>query len=111
MNLVARCSERTPAALSSTASESPVKTRHESQTPLSPQVEKYDRTGRPVVCSQQADQFVVENDDTNFYTEAESEMSLGFRSFLHKVNDQVRKKAKQSSNDATKDSDKHSVMW
>ena len=40
MKLVARCSERTPSALSSTASESPVKTRHESQTPLSPQTEK-----------------------------------------------------------------------
>ena len=49
MNLVSRCSERTPVVLSSTASESPVKTRHESQTPLSPQTEKYDRTGRPVV--------------------------------------------------------------
>ena len=49
MNLVSRCSERTPAVLSSTASESPRKTRHESQTPLSPQIEKYDRTERPVV--------------------------------------------------------------
>ena len=39
MNVVARCSARTPAALSSTASESPVKTRHECQTPLSPQTE------------------------------------------------------------------------
>ena len=51
MNLVARFSERTPVALSSTASESPGKTRHESQTPLSPQTEKYDRTVRPVVCA------------------------------------------------------------
>ena len=51
MNLVARCSERAPTALSSTASESPVKTIHESQIPLSPQAEKYDRTGRPVVCA------------------------------------------------------------
>ena len=112
VNLVARCSERTPAALPSTASESPVKkTRHESQNPLSPQTEKYDRTGRhvvsthsssyskwnidktwssqewksdellddrtgrPVVCSQQADQFVIENDETNSYAVAESEMS------------------------------------
>ena len=31
MNLVSRCSERTPDVLASTASESPVKTRHESQ--------------------------------------------------------------------------------
>ena len=50
-NLVARCSERTPAVLSSTASVSTGKTRHEGQTPLSPQTEKYDRTGRPVVCA------------------------------------------------------------
>ena len=54
MNLVSRSSERTPSALSSTASESPVKTRHESQTPLSPQVEKYNRTERPFVCSEGA---------------------------------------------------------
>ena len=56
MNLVSRCSERTtPSALSSTASESPGKTRHESQTPLSPQTEMDDRTGRPVVSSQHTD--------------------------------------------------------
>ena len=35
--------------LPSTASESPGKTRHESQSPLSLQTEKYDRTVRPVV--------------------------------------------------------------
>ena len=91
MNLVSRCSERTPVALSSTASESPEKTRHESQTQLSPKTEKYDRTERPVVCSQQADQFVFENDETNSYTEAESELSLGSRPFLNRVNDRLRK--------------------
>ena len=111
MILVSRCSERTPDVLSSTASESPEKTRHESQTPLSPQTEKYDRTGRPVVSSQHADRFIIENDGTNSYAEAESELSLGSRSFLHRVNDQVRKRQKQSSKDATKGSDKHSVIW
>ena len=45
------------------------------------------------------------------YTEAESEMSLESRSFLHRVNDQMRKRQNQSSKDATKDSDKHSVIW
>ena len=50
MSLIARSSERAPAALCSTASESPGKTRHESQNPLSPQVEMYDRTVKPVVC-------------------------------------------------------------
>ena len=49
MNLVSRCSERAPAALSSTASESPEKTRHESQFPLSSRTEQHHRTERPVV--------------------------------------------------------------
>ena len=35
MNLVSRCSVRDPNVLASTASESPGKTRHESQLPLS----------------------------------------------------------------------------
>ena len=63
------------------------------------------RTGRIVVFSERAHQFVIEND------EAESELSLGSRSFLHRVNDQVRKRQKQSSKDATQDSDKHSLIW
>ena len=147
MKLVSRCSERTPAALSSTASESPGKTRHESQIPLSSWTDQHLRTGRlvkdayssryskwnfdktwssqewksdelmdertvrPVVCSQHTDHFTIENDETNSYTEAESELSLGSRSFLHRVNDQVQKRQKQSSKYATKDSDKHSVIW
>ena len=41
-----------PNVLASTASESPVKTRHESQSLLSSQAEKNDRTERPVVCLQ-----------------------------------------------------------
>ena len=146
MNLVSRCSERTPDVLPSIASESPGKTRHESQSPLSSQIEKYDRTwrpvvyahsssysewnidktwsqewksdelmedrtGRPVVFAQHTDRFIVENDKMNSYTEAESELSLESRSFLHRVNDQVRKRQNQPSKDATKDSDKHSVIW
>ena len=59
MNLIARSNERAPSALSSIASESPRKTRHESQSPLSPQAEKYDRTVRPVVCSEGAHRPVV----------------------------------------------------
>ena len=144
MNVVSRCSERTLDVLPSTASESPGKTRHESQFLLSPQhkrterpvvyaysssysewnVDKFwssqewksdelmeDRTGRPVVFAQHTDRFIVENDKMNSYTEAESEMSLESRSFLHRVTDQVRKRQNQSSKDATKDSDKHSVIW
>ena len=120
MNLVSRCSERTTDVLPSTAPESPGKTRHESQFPLSPQTEQHhrtgrpvvyaysssysewnvditwssqewksdelmeDRTGRPVVNAQHTDRFIVENDKMNSYTEAESEMSLESRSFLHR---------------------------
>ena len=59
--------------------------------------------------AQHTDRFIVENDKMN--SEAESETSLESRSFLHKVNDQVRKWQNQSSIDATKDSDNHSVIW
>ena len=48
MNLVSRCSERDPDVLASAASESPVKTRHESQLPLSSWTEQHLRTGRLV---------------------------------------------------------------
>ena len=51
-----------------------------------------DRTVRPVVNAQHTDRFIIENDETNSYAEAESELSLGSRSFLHRVNDQVRKR-------------------
>ena len=49
MNLVSRCSERTPDVLASTASESPGKTRYESQLHLSSWNEQHQRTGRPVL--------------------------------------------------------------
>ena len=147
MKLVSRCRERTPDVLPSTASESPGKTRHESQFLLRSRTEQYhrtvrpvvyaysssysewnvdktwsaqewkldelmeDRTGRPVVFAQHTDKFIAENDNMDSYTEAESDMSLESRSFLHRVNDQVRKRQNQSSKDATKDSDKHSVIW
>ena len=55
------------------------------------------RTGRPVVTAQHTDRLIVEKDKMNSYTEAESEMSLESRSFLHRVNDQVRKRQNQSS--------------
>ena len=49
MNLVSRCSERTPDVLASTASESPGKTRYESQLPLSSWTEQHLRTVRLVM--------------------------------------------------------------
>ena len=166
MKLIARSSERAPSALSSTASESTWKTRHESQSPLSSQAEKYDRTERPVVCrdtsperhrpvvyahsssysewnvdktwcsqdwksdevmevrtgrlvneqppglfTQHTDRFIVDDDEMDSNTVAESDKSLKSRSFLRRVNDRVRKMQDQSSKDATKDSDKHSLTW
>ena len=64
------------------------------------------RTRRPFVCPQRrASQHIVIDD------EAESDLSLGSRSFVHRVNDQVRKDKKQSSMDATEDSEEHSVIW
>ena len=49
MNSVSRYSERTPAVLASTASENPVKTRYESQIPLSSLNLQQPRTERPVM--------------------------------------------------------------
>ena len=49
MNLVSRCSERNPDVLASTASQSPGKTRYESQIPLTSWYEQQPRTGRPVL--------------------------------------------------------------
>ena len=47
--------------------------------------------------------------DSNTVTE--SDLSLKSRSFLHRVNDRVRKILDQPSKDATQDSNKHSLIW
>ena len=55
--------------------------------------ENHDRTGKPVVCPQRgsrAHQFVIGDDET------ELDFSSGSRSFLDRVNDQVRKKGKNN---------------
>ena len=52
-----------------------------------------------------------EDDDMDSDTDAELDMSLSSRSFLHRVNDRVRKIQDQSSKDATQDSNKHSLIW
>ena len=70
-NLIARSNERAPSAKSSTASQSPKKTSHESQIPLSSQAEKYDRTERPVVCSQRASQTRFSRECNNVILEEE----------------------------------------
>ena len=73
---------------------------------LEEEEETHDRTETPVVCPQRGAQQLIIRDD-----ETESELSLGSRSFLNRVNDQVRKRQKQSSIDATEDSEEHSVIW
>ena len=82
---------RAPSNLSSSASESPEKRSYESQRPWSAKAHKYDRTVTPVVLLQRGarpQQFIIGDD------EAELELSLRSRSFVNRVNDQVRKRQK-----------------
>ena len=58
--------------------------------------------------TQHTDRFVIDDDDMDSNTVTESELSLESRSFLHRVNDRVRKIQDQSSKDATQNSNKHS---
>ena len=68
--------------------------------------------GRPAgPFTQHTDKFVIDDDDMDSNTFTESDLSLKSGSFLHRVNDRVRKRLDQSSKDATKDSDKHSMIW
>ena len=141
MNLVSRCSASDPNVRASTASESLGKNRHESQIPLSSWNEQQPRTVRPVMGARSSDysewniddkwssqewksgemlgtrtvrpvddKFVID-DDMDSDTATESNFSLKSRSFLHSVNDRLRKILDQSSNDAMQDSNKHSLMW
>ena len=64
MNLVSRCSVRDPNVLASTASESPGKTKSESQNvPLSSLNEQQTRTGRPVMgaCSSKYSEWNIDD--------------------------------------------------
>ena len=66
-----------------------------------------ERSGRPDVDPQREarpQQFVIGND------EAELELSVESRSFVNRVNDQVRKRQKRISN-VTEDGEKHSMIW
>ena len=66
-----------------------------------------DRPGRPDIDSQEGawpQQFVIGND------EAELELSVESRSFVNRVNDQVRKRQKRISN-VTEDGEKHAMIW
>ena len=71
---------------------------------------KYDemleaRTVRPV-----GDKFVID-DDMDSDTATESNLSLKSRSFLHRLNDRLRKILDHSSKDAMQDIFEHSLIW
>ena len=88
MSLVSRCSYRNPDVLAFTASESPGKTRYESQIPLSSWTERHLRTVRlvneqpPGLFAQHSDRFVVDDDGMDSNTIAESDMSLKIQIIL-----------------------------
>ena len=67
-----------------------------------------DRSGQPDNINSQEEarpqQFVIGNDET------ELELSVESRSFVNKVNDQVRKRQKRTSN-VTGDGEEHSMIW
>ena len=114
MNVASRCSVKDPDVLASTASESPGKTKSESQNiPLSSWNEQQPRTVRPVggqPFTQHTDRFVIDDDDMDSNTATESDLSLTSQSFLYRVNDRVRKILDQSSKYATQDNNKHSLI-
>ena len=64
------------------------------------------RTVRPVneqpagLFTQHTDRFVIDDDDMDSNTATESDLSLESQSFLHRVDDRVRKMLDQSSKDA-----------
>ena len=140
-NLESGCRVRDPNVLASTASESPVKTKSESQLPLSSWNEQQTSTGRPVLgasssnycewniddkwCSQEwkSNEMLgartvrpvydkfVIDDDMDSDTVAESNLSLESRSFLSRVNDRLRKILDHSSKVSRQDNDKRSLIW
>ena len=57
----------------------------------------------PGLFAEHTDRFIVDDDDMDSDTVAESDVSFLSRSFLHRVNDRVRKMLDQSSKDATQD--------
>ena len=141
MNLVSRYSARDPDVLASTASESPVKTKFESQIPLSSWNEQQPRTGRPVMGASSSDYSewnidekwsspkwksremlgartrrpvddkFIIDDDMDSNTATESNLSPRSRSFLNRVNDRLRKMLDHLPEDAMQDMDKRSMIW
>ena len=65
----------------------------------------------PGLFTQHTDRFIVDDDGMDSNTVTESDLSFKSRSFLHRVNDRVRKMLDQSSKDATQDSNERSLIW
>ena len=65
----------------------------------------------PGLFTAHTDKFIVDDDDMDSDTVAETDMSFKSRSFLHMLNDRVRKILDHSLKDATQDSNKHSLIW
>ena len=61
--------------------------------------------------SPRTQKFVIDDDDMDFDTATESNLSLKSRSFFHRVNDRLRKILAHSSKDAMQDIDKRSLIW
>ena len=61
--------------------------------------------------TQHTDKFVIDDDIMDSDTATKSDLSLKSRSFLHRVNDRLRKILDHSSKDAMQDIDKHSLSW
>ena len=141
MNLVSRYRVRDPNVFASTASESTVKTKSESQIPLSSLNVQQTSTGKPVMLASSSnysewnidekwssqewksgemsntstgrpvyDKFAID-DDMDSDTATESNLSLGSRSFLNRVNDRLRKMLARSPEDSMQDIDKRSMIW
>ena len=78
-NLVSRCRVRNPTVLASTASESPGKTRYESQIPLSSWNEQQPRTEKPVMDASSPNCSEWNNDEKWFSQEWKSDEMLEVR--------------------------------
>ena len=61
--------------------------------------------------TQEADKFVIDDDDMDSDTATESNLSLKSRSFLNRVNCRLLKILDHSSKDAMQDIDKRSIIW
>ena len=141
MNLVSRYSVRDPNVLASTASESPVKTKSESQNvPLGSLNVQQTSTGRPVLGASSSNYSEWNIDDKwssqvwksgemsgsstgrpvddkfviddDMDSDTATESNFSLsRSFLNRVNDRLRKILDHSPEDAMQDIDKRSMIW